>query len=213
VRNIPFLIWNETSDELVPIIGVREQVKTFDALGYRYEFDEFHLGDHLALAINDEFGPAAAFLGSETLQPNPPHVTYAYNPTMDFPADGTAAGHAYWLSGVALRDSAGNPPIGTIDVRSHGFGVADPLSSATAPTAGALPPGNLGVLGYAGTRKTWGPAPAQPVADRVDVVAKDVKTVTIDPARARVDCNAQLNVSTDGPLTVTLTGCGTRSYR
>jgi len=39
VRNIPFLIWNQTSDELVPIAGVREQVKRFDELGYRDRHD------------------------------------------------------------------------------------------------------------------------------------------------------------------------------
>jgi hypothetical protein len=74
---------------------VLEQVNTFDRLGYRYEFDQFQAGDHLTLAINDEYAPAAAFLGTDTVQPNPPHVSYAYNPTMDFPADGTTAGHAY----------------------------------------------------------------------------------------------------------------------
>ena len=37
-------------------------------------------------------------------------MTYVYNPTMDFPADGTASGHAYWVYGV-------------VDVRSEGFGV------------------------------------------------------------------------------------------
>ena len=53
VRNVPFLIWNETSDELVPIAGVLEQVKAFDELGYRYELDQFQVGEHLTLALND----------------------------------------------------------------------------------------------------------------------------------------------------------------
>ena len=65
VRNVPFLIWNETTDELVPIAGVLEQVKTLDELGYRYEFDQFQAGEHLTLALNDEYAPAAAFLGTE----------------------------------------------------------------------------------------------------------------------------------------------------
>ena len=67
VRNVPFLIWDETTDELVPIAGVLEQVKAFDELGYRYEFDQFQAGDHLTLAINDEYAPAAAFLGTDTV--------------------------------------------------------------------------------------------------------------------------------------------------
>jgi hypothetical protein len=207
VRNIPFLIWNETTDELVPIAGVREQVKTFDSLGYRYEFDEFHAGDHLALAINDEYSPAAAFLGADTVQRNPAHVTYAYNPTMDFAADGTAAGHAYWLYGVTLRNTQGAAPLGTIDVRSEGFGVTDPTPSATQQGAGALTGGQIPAIPFTSQSKTWGEAPAAPVADALDITATNVSNVTIDAARARVSCAAKLHLTSDGPLSVKLTDC------
>jgi hypothetical protein len=207
VRNIPYLIWDETSDELVPISGVREQVKTFDALGYRYVFDEFHLGDHLALAINDEFGPAAAFLGSETVRANPPHVTYAYNPTMDFPADGTTAGHAYWLYGAELRDGSGTAPLGTIDVRSEGFGVGDPRASATQFGAGALTGGQLGAIPFTSESKTWDAAPSAPARDVLDISARNISHVTIDGSRARVSCHPHLNITTDGPLSVSVADC------
>ena len=204
VRNVPFLMWNETGDELVPISGVREQVKTFDALGYRYEFDEFHLGDHLALAINDEFGPAAAFLGTDTVAPNPPHVSYAYNPTMDFPADGTTAGHAYWVYGLSLRDASGAAPLGTIDVRSEGFGVGDAPASETQHGAGALTGGQLPAIPFTSESKTWGPAPAAPVRDALDISARNISQGTIDAKRAKVSCHAQLNITSDGPVKVTL---------
>jgi predicted esterase len=207
VRNVPFLIWDETSDELVPISGVREQVKTFDTLGYRYEFDEFHAGDHLSLAINDEFQPAAEFLGTETVNRNPPHVTYTYNPTMDFASDGTTAGHAYWVYGVTLRDASGETPLGTIDVRSEGFGVGDPTPSATQHGAGTLKEGQLMAIPYTSESKTWGPAPAAPVKDALDITATNISQVTIDAKRAKVDCQAQLNVTSDGPLHVTLADC------
>jgi hypothetical protein len=207
VRNVPFLIWDETSDELVPIAGVREQVKTFDALGYRYEFDEFHVGDHLALAINDEFQPAAEFLDSATVQPNPPHVSYTYNPTMDFAADGTTAGHAYWLYGVELRDGSGTAPLGTIDVRSEGFGLGDPPASATQFGAGVLTGGQLGALPFTSESKTWGAAPKAPVADTLDINATNVSSVTIDGKRAKVNCHPKLNVTSDGPISVTIADC------
>ena len=167
VRNVPFLIWDETTDELVPIAGVLEQVNTFDALGYRYEFDQFQAGDHLTLAINDEYAPAAAFLGTDTVDRDPAHVTYAYNPTMDFPADGTTAGHAYWVYGVTLRDSGGTAPLGKIDVRSEGFGVADPpaprstaparspgVRSRRSPTRARARPGNRPSQNRRATRST-----------------------------------------------------------
>jgi hypothetical protein len=207
VRNIPFLIWDETSDELVPIAGVRQQVKRFDELGYRYRFDEFHAGDHLALAINDEFKPAAEFLDGETVNPNPPHVSYTYNPTMDFPADGTSSGHAYWVYGVQLREAGGSAPLGTVDVRSQGFGVGDPPAKATETEAGALTGGSLGAIPYTEERKTWGPAPTQPLANALDINATNVASFAVDAKRAKVTCSAALNVHTDGHLEVTLADC------
>jgi hypothetical protein len=207
VRNLPFLIWEETADELVPVTGQIEQVETFDRLGYRYEFDLFDLGEHLTLAINDEYAPAATFLGTETVVRNPPHVTYAYNPTMDFAADGTSAGHAYWLNGVSLRDSSGSDPLGTIDVRSEGFGVSDPVASETMHGAGVLTGGQVPAIPFTSQSKTWGPAPSAPVRDALDIRATNIAHVTIDAARARVDCAARPNVSTDGPTQVSLADC------
>ena len=46
-----------------------------------------------------------------------------------------------------------------------------------------------------------------PTADVLDVRATDISTVTIDPERAGVDCDAELKVTTDGPLEVMLLGC------
>jgi pimeloyl-ACP methyl ester carboxylesterase len=207
VRNVPFLIWDETTDELVPIAGVLEQVKAFDELGYRYEFDQFQAGDHLTLAINDEFAPAAAFLGTEGVERNPSHVTYVYNPTMDFPADGTTAGHAYWVYGVGLRDGSGSAPLGTVDVRSEGFPTGDPAASETAHGAGALTGGQIPAIPYTSQSKSWGAAPAEASHDALDINATNVSAVSIDAKRAKVDCAAALNVTTDGPLQVTLSDC------
>ena len=111
------------------------------------------------------------------MQPNPPHVSYTYNPTMDFPADGTTAGHAYWLYGVELRDSSGTAPLGTIDVRSEGFGVGDPPASATQFGAGVLTGGQLGALPFTSESKTWGAAPKTPAKDALDIQATNVSQV------------------------------------
>jgi hypothetical protein len=208
VRNIPFLIWNAVQDELVPYAGALAQAQTFDDLGYRYIFDSFAPAEHLTLAIHDQYQPAADFLGSTKLDRNPAHVTYVVNPTMDFPAVHTVANHAYWLSAVQLRDGTGDAPLGTIDVRSAGFGVGDPVPQATQHGGGALGPGTIGAIPFTEQSKAWGDAPKETVANRLDIDAKNVRSVTIDPARARVDCDAELAVKSDGPLTVTLAGCG-----
>jgi hypothetical protein len=207
VRNVPFLIWNETTDELVPIAGVLDQVATFDSLGYRYEFDQFQAGEHLTLALNDEYAPAAAFLGTEAVDRNPAHVTYVYNPTMDFPADGTGAGHAYWVYGLTLREAGGSAPLGTVDVRSEGFGRGDPPPSETSHGAGVLTGGQIPAIPFTSQAKGWGAAPAAPVTDALDIHATNLARVSVDAARARVDCSASLNVTTDGPLKLTLADC------
>ncbi len=208
VRNIPFLIWNGTEDELVPVAGAQAQAAKFQELGYRYEWDLFGTADHFALAINDSYGPAASFLGTTKVDRNPAHVTYAYNPTMDFPDAGTAAGHAYWVSDLALRDASGSAPLGTIDVRSDGFGVGDPAPSGQVNGAGVLTGGQVPAMAYASQTQTWGAAPSAPVADRLHITATNISTVTIDARRARVSCNPQLIIDSDGPLDVKFENCG-----
>jgi hypothetical protein len=131
---------------------------------------------------------------------------------MDFASLGTASGHAYWFSGVTLRDSSGSAPLGTVDVRSEGFGVGDPAPSGVVPGAGALTGGTLPAISFVSQKQTWGPAPRRPVRDALDITATNVSAFTVAAQRARVDCNATLNVTTDGPLTVTISGCPPRSF-
>jgi predicted esterase len=213
LRNVPFLIWNAVTDELVPYPGVVQQANTFDQLGYRYEFDSFAPGDHLTLAINDQYQPAADFLGTTKVDRNPAHVTYVVNPTMDFPEMGGPSNHAYWVSGLTLRDSSGDAPRGTIDVRSEGFGVGDPTALPTQHGAGALTGGTLPAIAYTSQSRQWGPTPPALVRNRLDIDAQNISALTIDPGRAHVSCGATLNVKTDGPVSVTLAGCGrTQSF-
>jgi hypothetical protein len=127
---------------------------------------------------------------------------------MDFADVQTVADHAYWLSGIALRNGAGTAPLGTVDARSEGFGVGDPKPGATQNGSGSLSGGNLGTLGYTSQSKAWGATPKAPQADVLDLTATNIGAVTVHPGRARLDCNATLKVKTDGRVTVTLAGCG-----
>ena len=66
----------------------------------------------------------------------------------------------------------------------------------------------LGAIPYTEERKTWKePAPAAPIANKLDINATNIAHVSIDAKRAKVSCSAALNVSTDGPMEVTLTDC------
>jgi hypothetical protein len=42
------------------------------------------------------------------------------------------------------------------------------------------------------------------------VRATNVTSFTIDPRRARIDCNAQIEVTSDGPVEMRLAGCRKR---
>ena len=46
------------------------------------------------------------------------------------------------------------------------------------------------------------------MSDTLTVTAKNIGGLTIDPQRAKVSCNAKLDVKSDGPISITLLGCG-----
>jgi hypothetical protein len=127
---------------------------------------------------------------------------------MDFPTVGTVADHAYWLSGMKLRASSGNAPLGRINARSEAFGRGDPTPSATQTGTGTLTGGNTGPMPFTEQRKTWGPEPATAAHDVLHLNAQNLRRVVVHAARARLTCNPQLDVTTDGPLTLVLGGCG-----
>ena len=219
LRNVPVLQWEAYADELVPLPGTEMQAMGGINDGLRWDFWLFAPAEHLTLAINDQFQPAADWLGQGTVDRDPAHVTYVLNPSMSFRSLGLNADHAYWLSGLALRDTSASasgscsatndstaPAIGTIDVRSEGFGTGDAAPSGIQPGTGVLTGGTIPALHYTRQFQTWGDTPATPVADRLDITAANIATVSINVTRARVDCSAALDVSTDGPLTVVLDG-------
>jgi pimeloyl-ACP methyl ester carboxylesterase len=219
LRNVPFMMFYAGQDELVGPSVSRTMIPAFDNLGYRYEWDLFNPAEHGSIFTMNIFVKDATFLGEAKVDPNPPHVTYAVNPVWDAPQYGFAGNHAYWVSGVTLLQQSGKAPLGTIDVRSEGFGLGDPPLSALTPTYGVdsaafmnYAGGYAGDTTYEGVERTWGAAPRTPVADKLDISASNIASVTLDPQRARVDCRAQLALVTDSPITITLTSCWSRSY-
>jgi hypothetical protein len=202
LRNIPVLMWNAATDELVPETSYYPTAQALDANGYRYELDIF-TGEHLTLAIHDQFQPAADFLGTAKVDRNPAHVTYVADPSLDHPELGFVGDHAYWIADVKTR-GAGQ---GKVDALAYGFGVGDPTASATQFGSGTLPNGNLGTLAFTRQYKTWGDTPSAAKANRIDLTATNVSSLTINPYRAKANCKVDLHVTSDGPLTINLTSC------
>src|SRR5207237_5492510 len=141
------------------------------------------------------------------------------NPLMDDPASGGLVGNkAYWLSGMETRDRA----LGTVEVTSGGFGIGAPAVPGSAMENLSTPSYGFYMTSYNKPYQHWslpdnpytreyrhlGSGPAQTPTDTLTITAKNIGTLTIDPQRAKVSCNAKLDVKTDGPLSITLLGCG-----
>jgi pimeloyl-ACP methyl ester carboxylesterase len=221
LRNVPVLMWNTHGDELANEAEFMQTAQAIDALGYRYELDVFQpcastlcsplFPNHLELAVNDQFAPGAAFLDDAAVERNPAHVTYVVDGARNKPKLQMVGDHAYWVSGLTLRDPSkngpGGEPIGTVDAVSHGRGATDPASAMLPAGTGTLTGGNMGSLVYQRLGRTWSAPTPGARSDSVDVTVSNLATVTIDPKRAGVTCAAKLNIKTDGPVSVTLTGC------
>ncbi|HVX70830.1 MAG TPA: hypothetical protein VHA79_14190 [Mycobacteriales bacterium] len=204
LRNVPILAWNATADELVPVDGTVENTQQMTAAGLRYIEQLFTASDHLTLATNDQYGPGATWLGTHRVNRNPAHVTYVVNRGEDNRLADVVADHAYWLSDVTPRKAGA---IGTIDVRSRGFGSGDPQPSGMKVGAGALTGGTKAIIPYVEFSQSWSKPPRTPKRDALDVVARNISRVVVAVHRARVDCHATVRVKSDGPVRVVLAGC------
>ncbi|MCU1601986.1 MAG: putative penicillin acylase [Frankiales bacterium] len=203
LRNTPLLSWNSGADELVNINTTRETIDALTAAGVRFEEHVHPTADHLTLAANDQYAPGAAWLGQDSVDRNPFHVTYVVDPTEDSRAATAVADHVYWLSGLKGR--------GMIDALSDAFGRSDGKVNDVTPGAGALIGGEIPVLAYASETRTWGAPGTVARRNVLEITSTGVTAVTVDAARARVTCSAVLQVRTTVPLKVTF--CGkTRTY-
>jgi hypothetical protein len=148
-------------------------------------------------------------LGTARVDRDPARVSYVVDPTEDSVAGRVVADHAYWVSGLAPRGKGD----ATVDVRSGGFGRGIAPVQPVQTGAGVLTGGEIPAMAYVERSQSWGATPRASVSDSLTITATNLATMTVDPRRARVGCDAALHVTTDGPLTVRLAGCGvTRHY-
>ncbi|MEJ7876013.1 MAG: hypothetical protein WKF62_05070, partial [Solirubrobacterales bacterium] len=203
LRHVPFMIWNGVEDELVPYAGALKQGQTFAQLGLDHIFDSFLTAEHFTFAINDEFGPAADFLGERKIERSPAQVTYVRNPSMDFSKLGTKADGAYWVGGVKTRGKG----LGTIDAFSEGFGRAKDEPGSTETSGGVLTGGTIPALTFQRQSLDVEPGGSQPKADKLEINAENISRIAIDAKRARLSCDPKVTGTFDGPLTVKLKGC------
>ena len=211
LRWVPFLNWAQAVDELVPYPGPRAQQDRFTNLGLRSQLWTFPEGEHLTLAILDEWGPARDHLGMARVKRDPWRVDYVFQPQNDKPELGLIHDHAYWVSGLRARDATGSNR-GRVSARSLAFGTGNPTTTAIAAPGAIVPGGNLpdgtplpSSNPYAADGIAWGSEAARPPENRLEVELANVASGTVDGTRARLD-GAE-------PLRVKLTGDGTGELR
>jgi dienelactone hydrolase len=123
-RHVPLLIWQGPADELAPFPLAFNYHQHLRDLGLRHEFDFFPAADHLSFGYLDEWGPAAEFLDGATVERRPPRITYRRVPELDNDTLDLVHDRVYWVSGIRAADDVED---GLLDVRSLGFGEAEPV--------------------------------------------------------------------------------------
>ena len=141
LRNVPVLMWNNSGDELVDAGGVRAATRGLaPRLGYRFQLDVYPalqahrqcsrvLPDHLELAINDQFAPAADVLGRAG-SIRTPRTSPTSSTAPDRPSLRPGRRPRLLAVGLTLRDATARPRQRRsgrkIDAVSHGFGIGRP---------------------------------------------------------------------------------------
>jgi hypothetical protein len=220
-RNQPVMEWAGSTDDFIPYNITRKRADLYAAGDYDYEFVTWHgpASGHLLMCNNGTWDVMTKWLGDMHRVVDPTRVTYVRNPLMDDPGSGLVGNRAYWVSGIETRDQA----LGTVDVISDGFDTG-PAEARHKQTENLTIPSDGIYLGtgfdqpdrrYAIPQNPFtreyrhlDSGPAHTPGDALTITAKNISALTIDPQRAKVSCDAKLDVRSDGPLTVTLLGCG-----
>jgi hypothetical protein len=213
--------WAGSSDDFIPYDITRRRADLYRQGDYDYEFITWHAlaAEHLTMCNDGTWQVLTPWLGHTRRIDDPPRVTYVRDPLMDDPASGLVGDHAYWLSSIETRTRG----LGTVDVTSGGLGGGPRAIASAAMENGTVPSDGI-TLGtgydhpdvrnslpsnpYTREYRHPGAAGAATPSDSLTITATNIRQVTIDPARAHVDCAATMTVTSDGPLSVHLLGCG-----
>ena len=222
-RNQPVMEWAGSTDDFIPYHIPRRRAQIYAAGDYDYEFITWNgpASEHLTMCHNGTWDTVLTpWLRDMNRAIDPTRVTYVRNPLMDDPGALLVGNRAYWLSAIETR---AKDQLGTIDVTSAGFGLGPaPVPPAKTEAGSAPSEGETKSTGfdrpdvqhsspsnpYIREYRHLGPQPPGQAADKLTIKATNIERLTVDPQRARVSCNAQLDVETDGLVSITLLGCG-----
>jgi poly(3-hydroxybutyrate) depolymerase len=210
-RNLPFVIYQGTGDEIIPYADVARQAARFTELGYRHRFHSFPGYEHYSFAVTDQWEDAAGYMDGFRRDPNPERVTYKVWPAMEalVNTDNTPVpldyrfDRAYWASELTVRDGDPSDPatMGTFDARTFGRGADDTL---------ALPDAGVGVSPAASaiTGIQWLTNGRLAARNGFEVSATNLAVARVDLARMGIGTvdPIEVGVTTDGPVELRLEG-------
>jgi hypothetical protein len=220
-RNQPVMEWAGSTDDFIPYNITRKRADIYAAGEYDYEFVTWHAiaSGHLLMCNNGTWDVMTRWLGDMKRVVDPVQVTYVRNPLMDDPGAGLVGNRVHWVSGIETRDRS----LGTIDVVSGGFDSAPPGAQPNSTVSEAIASDGI-YLGsgfdqpdrrYAVPQNPYlrefrhpETGPAHERSDSLTITARNIGAIVVDVARAKVSCDAKLDVTSDGPISVTLLGCG-----
>ena len=214
-RNVPYVIFQGTEDELVWVTGVTRMALRFDELGYRNRLYLLLGQEHYSPLIVDEWSDPEQYLNSFERDPNPARVTYKVWPALEHQVEtvGTPEGAtldyafdgAYWVDGLTIYsgDPASPGTTGTFDATTHGRGVPTYL---TTPEASVAAVGHTAPFAMAGL--SWLGTGTSAPKNAFEATLTNIATARLDVARMALStANAiTATVTTDVPVVLRLAG-------
>lgn len=214
-RNLPYVIFQGTDDELVWVTGVTRMAARFTELGYRNRLYLLLGQEHYSPLIVDEWSDPARYLDSFTRDSNPAHVTYKVWPalehqvetvavpegtTLDYAFDG-----AYWVDELTIRtgDPLSPATTGLFDGITHGRGV---------PAVLGVPEASVAAVGHTApfvmTGLSWLGTGASSPANAFEATLTNIATARLDIARMGLGTSAPIGatITTDGASVIRLAG-------
>ncbi len=211
-RNLPYVIFHGTDDELVPVTGVTVMAAKFDELGYRNRLYIFPGYEHYTAAIIDEWTDAAKYMNQFRRDPNPPRVTYVVKPAMEHATetvnnDGATLDYhldsAYWVSGLTVRTGSltAASTLGTIDAQTGGRGAEINQAVPEAGTGGQT-------TAYVMAGMKWVRTGFAPPTNTFSVDLDNIATATLDVERMGLSIASPISgvVTSDGVADIHLKG-------
>jgi hypothetical protein len=214
-RQLPYIIFQGTNDELVFSSGVARMASRFTELGYRNRLYMLLGQEHYSPLIVDEWADAARYLNRLRRDPYPANVTYRVWPALEHVVEtvsvpeGAALDYAfdgaYWVDGLTVRDGDPNAPstMGTFDGTTHGRGVRSVLG---VPEAGVAAIGHTAPFVMSGL--SWLGMGISDPANAFEATLTNIASATLNAARMALDTAAPIvgTVVTDGPAVLRIAG-------